>query len=172
MNKFVYHKIPKTMMGNTLYPLNALKEIFPKVYESEQEKYKDRLNLLKKEILPLGCLWNDVIHLSPIEPTIIKSAMVSAGIITMPKLFYYKIPLSSLDARNLTLYFPSKGAQQNEKFFPYSSEDAYEFTIPDETFSYYLECGKNNTKPLMHFGLPHVFYKGEIDIMGIEIISV
>lgn len=62
------------MTGEVLMPLNELRTVFPEAYAEHVGKYKGRENLLEERIPILECLWNDVLHLSPINPqTIIET---------------------------------------------------------------------------------------------------
>lgn len=172
MNTFVYHKVPREMIGNNLYALNSLKSVSPILYESAIKKYKNRIDILNKKVTPLNCLWSDVIHLSPIDPKIIKKAMIDSGIQINIQLPYYKISTLKLDPSLTTLYFPSLENRQEEFFATYPSEQFSNFELPNETVSYYARCIDMGVEPLMYYGLPHIFYKGDIDINGVEVINI
>lgn len=64
---YVYHFKRKNMVGSKLIPLNKLKNIYPDIYKEHVKKYVGREKLLTKNIPLLDCLWNDVLHLSPIN---------------------------------------------------------------------------------------------------------
>ena len=48
-----------------------MKDQHPAVYEEHVKKYKGRERLLRREIPLLNCLWNDVLHISPIHPQLV-----------------------------------------------------------------------------------------------------
>lgn len=77
MDLFVYHRKSKNFVGDTIFPLNHLP--FPEVKTREQKKYQGRESLLETKIPPLDCLWNDVIHCTPVHPSIVYSALREAG---------------------------------------------------------------------------------------------
>ena len=39
---YIYHRVPKEMRGEVLFPLNTLKETEPDLYEKESAKYVGR----------------------------------------------------------------------------------------------------------------------------------
>ena len=75
---YVYHMIPPLMRGNVLYPLNQLKEVYPELYKEQVEKYNGREWVRKGQILPLNCMWGDVLHLSAVHPAEIQKALLEA----------------------------------------------------------------------------------------------
>ena len=64
----LYHRRPLRLWGTVLYPLNDLKEIAPDLYQEHGAKYCGREEIRSQRIGPLNCLWNDVLHLSPVHP--------------------------------------------------------------------------------------------------------
>ena len=42
---YLFHMVPQNMQGNTLYPLNDLREVNPKIYKEHKKKYKGREHL-------------------------------------------------------------------------------------------------------------------------------
>lgn len=70
----LYHMKPFDMRGDVLYPLNAMKDIYPDIYEKQIAKYDDhpsRKKLPLRRIPKLDCLWNDVIQCAPVHPHLI-----------------------------------------------------------------------------------------------------
>ncbi|MBK8551651.1 MAG: hypothetical protein IPL53_11555 [Ignavibacteria bacterium] len=65
---YLYHRVPKNLRGNVLYPLNTLKEIHPDLYEQQASKYAGREHITCQIIPILNCLWNDVLHFSAVNP--------------------------------------------------------------------------------------------------------
>jgi hypothetical protein len=68
---YVYHFKPQKMIGARLFPLNVLLKTHPKIGDEHAKKYINRESTLLQTIPPLNCLWNDAIHLFPINPQII-----------------------------------------------------------------------------------------------------
>jgi hypothetical protein len=76
---YLYHRVPKDMRGNTLHPLNQLKKVSPDIYAQKVKKYEGRLEILERKIPALDCLWNDVLHLTAVHPTVLNAAFESVG---------------------------------------------------------------------------------------------
>src|SRR4051812_37580591 len=76
---YIYHKIPKDMHGNVLFPLNVLKEIHPDLFQKEALKYVGREYIMEQKIPFLNCLWNDVLHFSAVNPSVLKNNLIEAG---------------------------------------------------------------------------------------------
>lgn len=88
-------------MGKTLYPLNVLKHEIPEAASNHLLKYHGREWALGKEIPILNCLWNDVLHLSPVSPQIILDTMKEESLYESgnePKeIEVFKIPVDLID---------------------------------------------------------------------------
>ena len=95
---FIYHMKPIKMLGNTLYPLNTLKEISKDTYayEFHVAKYTHRKSLMEIKIPVLNCLWNDVVHCSPIDPNLHYRAFIKAGLQPVRNMEFFKIPIELL----------------------------------------------------------------------------
>ena len=39
---YLYHRVPENLIGETLYPLNELKTLYPDVYAEHVKKYEGR----------------------------------------------------------------------------------------------------------------------------------
>jgi hypothetical protein len=70
--------VPKNFTGSILYSLNQLKTRLPEIYAIQVQKYTGREILMQCKIPLLNCLWNDVLHFSPVHPNKIREAFVSA----------------------------------------------------------------------------------------------
>jgi hypothetical protein len=70
----LYHDVPAELIGSTLYPLNDLRESHPDIHAREIATYDDhpsRITLPRTTIDALDCLWNHVLHASPIQPNLL-----------------------------------------------------------------------------------------------------
>jgi hypothetical protein len=172
---FVYHGVPKSLEGSILYPLNILKDKYPEVYTKEASKYAGREHVRELEIPALDCLWNDVIHLSAIPPKDLKKALVDAGMDESVRMRFYQIDPESLNPENCIVYINNKkgGSVASEAFAPYNQEDLPNYSaLKQETKDYYKERFAEGKRPLMFAYVPHIFYKGSIDISNLPIIEV
>jgi len=177
MQNYLYHLQPKDLSGTILKPLNQLRITNPDLYAAKVTMYKDREFLLERKIPLLDCLWNDVLHLSPIPPTTWKDTRVQAGMSDKPFTFY-KIDPETLDKNQLAIYLFKelerfrKHVPDNE-FISYSSSELRKIVdISKPVQRYYKDMYQSNNKPKLFFGIPHILYKGTIDISQAETISV
>lgn len=173
--EYLYHRVPKNMSGNILYPLNTLKEIRPEIYAEQVKKYEGRERLLTAEVPPLNCLWNDVLHFTAVAPNELKANLAKAGI-DMPQQSWFKIPVTMIDGPNSIafVYRRDLGVMPNFKEyepFDVAKMDIYR-KVPEETIEYYREENKEGRRPLLFHLVPHVLYKGNIDTTGLEIVRV
>jgi hypothetical protein len=162
----VYHKKPDNLKGDTLYPLNQLKEIYPEVYAEEIKKYTEegRVGLMNADVIPLGVKWNDVVHLTPIHPDQIRDALSLLG--RHPNLEHIEVDASRLDSDNTTIYVDSGDPIITpEDFHPYTPENLKRFSeLSQKTKDYYRQEVEKGERPLLHKYAPHVLHKGPIKL--------
>lgn len=151
---FVYHEISEDFIGDTLYPLNTLKNIYPDVYTREVKKYTGRKEIQNKKIPSLNCTWLDVIHFSCVDPKIIFDELVHIGFdYQMDE--YIQLNANELDVNKWVVF--QDNVYDGGVFF--DSLDAVDCsTLPVETIEYYKECYKENKHPLIFAGIPHLLY--------------
>ena len=75
----LYHLLPEPLVGEALLPLNRLAEAHPEIAARHRAKYAGREALLRRPVPPLGCLWGDVLHLSPVHPARVREALLAVG---------------------------------------------------------------------------------------------
>lgn len=169
---YLYHRVPtKDLCGNEIIPLNTLKVIRPDLFEEYMKKYSKRMSVPSQRIIPLDCLWNDVIFLSAVHPQDLLAAVRSLGR-NPSRTKFYKIPVNTLDPARMAVWkFESydKGA---EEFVPFTEDSIVKFSkVPNKAIEYWKSRPKNET--LMLFGyIPHFLFKGRINISTAEIIEV
>lgn len=164
------------MEGTVLYPLNALKQIYPGVYAEHVKKYEGRMFVMDGKVPVLNCLWNDVLHMSSVNPADIKREMDKVGI-DMRGSRFYKIYPDSLEPEKTIVYlykmFEPNHAVAEADFEAYDPSRVGEYsTIPEGTKDYYRDMTKNDKRPLLWHMIPHILYKGSIDVADLEIITV
>ncbi len=174
---YLYHSVPKNLEGNILYPLNILKERFPHIYEEQVLKYVGREQVLSQQIPILNCLWNDVLHFSPVNPTEVKQALMEAGRTNEFTMNCYQVDPNLIDPQSAIVYlyvYADNGDKMNEKnFVPYNSEKIEKFSsLPQSTKDYYKKMIDKHERPLLYHRVPHILYKGTLDITNLPIISV
>lgn len=174
---YLYHMVHNDMEGNVLYPLNQLKTIFPKLYEKYSAKYKGREEVTELVIPALNCLWNDVLHFSPVHPKLIKDVYVSAGHY-FPTVRFYQIDPEMLDPKNTIIFLNEpdgavKPSLNPNSFITYSPEVIAQHTdLPQAAIDFFNSIPKGAPQPNMHVFVPHVLYKGSLDISDVEIITI
>jgi len=90
---------------------------------------------------------------------------------------YYQIDVNTLKKENIAIYsYP-----RLIKNFSLSPEDYIDFSpeilaehnnVPEMTKQYFKETYEQDERPLLYAGIPHVLYKGTIDISDVPIVSV
>ncbi|MDB5266580.1 MAG: hypothetical protein JWN89_395 [Parcubacteria group bacterium] len=172
---FVYHIVPKGMQGTVLYPLNTLKNIFPDAYQAHVKKYEGREILLQRRIKRLGCLWNDVLHLSALNPSIVDREMRKLG--KGFALSYVEIPAEKLELEKTVVYLNSpreKGTPPPEDdYLAYDPNEVEKYAyLPEATTEYYKETIEAGMIPMGFHLVPHILYKGTIDTADLKIVTV
>jgi hypothetical protein len=194
---YVYHRVPPDLRGRVLYPLNELKGRFPDLYERLQENYATRGDIAALRIPPLGnCLWNDVLHLSPIHPARIQSALAEAGHdLPAPWRRFFQIDARLLDQASTVVYGPREaywsGHFDIEKASAEVGLDCVPFSpellrglgeVPEATRDYYAHvtaeaaagASRAGSFPAIFLHTPHVLYKGQLDttLDGVSIVEI
>lgn len=173
---YLYHWVPENMRGSVLYPLNMLKKIYPEIYKKNSKKYEGRKFVMEYKIKPLNCFWNDAIHLSAVDPLLIKNAYEECGG-SFTRMRFYRINTDLLDKKNTTVYLYKYNESENEaddrnwKNFDIKDISSYSI-LSDETKNYYCKSLANGKRPLLYHLVPHILYKGTIDISNTEVIEL
>lgn len=177
---YIYHHASSNLQGDTLYPLNALKNIYPDIYANEISKYAGR-EYVNEQRIPMfnSSLWNDVLFFTAVEPSEIYKARRDAGWPDLKPQKYFKIDPSKLDQSELGIFLFQTNANPkhytHDNFSDYSYEALTKITeIPPSTKEYFkneFEAGEPNIKLFFRY-IPHVLYHGEINISDAEIIIV
>jgi hypothetical protein len=152
----------------------------PDVYQKEAKKYDGRQHVMQKRITLLGsCLWNDVLFLISTHPEEIIQTRRDAGWPDNGPHKYFKIDPTKLDQSKLGVFLFTPGLESTDsyedQFVPYVYEDLEKYSrVPQETKDYFkeeLENGEERIKLFFRY-IPHILYKGEIDISESEIITI
>lgn len=174
MKEYLYHQIPPNMSGTTLFPLNQMKDIFPEIYHTEFKKYEWRQEVPKQQIPQLNCLWNDVIFLFAVHPKEINNALTKAGLAPL-KNSYYEIPLEQFDQSCMSIWsciFEGNERVKNFSSFDVNQIDIYK-SLGKGTYEYFRKM--KETSPhrfLIYLTVPHILYKGTINIEGLNVIQL
>lgn len=174
MMKFVYHAVPELMNDNQLIPLNLMGDSMSNVRSKNLEKYKGREEILDRKIPLLNCLWNDAIQLLPLHPQKIFDLQKQLRLIdSVPPYRFYKIDLDKLDPSKTVVFFKTAPGEENTEVKWLSKVDFDSLQeIPEATIAYYKTLIGTGELPFNYQFVPHIFYKGALDISGAEIISL
>ncbi len=173
----LYHRKPQDLQGDILYPLNTLKNIFPDLYEKKVEKYGGREFVMNQKIPGLDCLWNDVLHFSPVSPQDIVDALREAGDPLDFDPTFYEVDPSMLEPEKTIVYLYNN-AESDDKMNPsnftsYNPADITTYNkLPLITKNYYRQMIIENKKPLFYHGVPHILYKGTINVSQLKVMNV
>lgn len=167
----VYHMVPDNMQGTILYPLNVLKKKYSGIYTDKTAKYQGREPVRERTIPFLNCLWNDVLFLCPVHPAKILKKLREIGY-DYPRERFYKIDAGLLAHNNtVVLTYPGNGIEpQYHKQSPNSISGIDE--LPQITIEYFQECFNEKKRFMLFAYIPHVMYKGNIDISKVPIMEV
>lgn len=166
------------MTGGVLYPLNTLQTIYPDIYHAHKTKYEGREEMMGFIIPRLNCLWNDVLHFSAVHPKEVKDAIAQAGGRSDYTLSCYEIDSNQLELDKVVVYLYSTpninlNMTTESEFVSFDPKDIEKYShLPKETIEYYAESYRNKRKPLPFHRVPHILYKGSVDIKNCPIIEV
>jgi hypothetical protein len=174
---YLYHSVPKDLEDNILYPLNVLRKKYPNLYEKRLSKYTGREHITQQRIPTLDCLWNDVLHFSAVHPREIKEALLQAGRNPYFTMKYYEVDPKLLEPEHTTIYlYPhddTGNKMREENFTTYDPAEIAQFSsIAQATKDYYKEMIGKGERPLLYHRIPHILYKGTLDITGLSILTI
>lgn len=173
---YLYHRVPENMKGNILYPLNELKNIFPEIYLENVKKYKGREETMEHRIPILNCLWKDVIHMSSVHPSEVKKELGKNGQV-MFKTKFFEIDPFLLEPEKTIIYLYGHNKREDklkeDNFAKYDPNKIQDYSLfPEETKRYYAEIIRDGRKPLLWHRIPHFLYKGNINVLNLNILEV
>ena len=165
-SNYLYHLKKRDLKGDTLHPLNVLKDKHPDIYAEEIKKYaRGREDLTKKQVLPLGVSWSDVLHLSAVHPDKIKKALQDAGSKADLDLAHYEIDPKTLDPKDTIVYMNDSDDVEQGNFVSYNPAELEKYSsLPQATKDHYTESLAKGERPYLHHRVPHILYKGSIKI--------
>ncbi|MES2216529.1 MAG: hypothetical protein V4481_04520 [Patescibacteria group bacterium] len=176
--EYIYHRVVDNMQGKILYPLNVLKDKYPDQYAEHVKKYQGREQVLKIQIPILNCLWNDVLHFTAVPPETLFANLKSTGFEVEKWLWkkWYKIPADLLESSNTIVCLYERDLRivpDATDFYSYDPNKIEEYRkVPQVTLDYYKEKFDAGERPLLFHHIPHILYKGAIDVTGVEIIDL
>jgi len=172
---YLYHLVPATgLIGNELVPLNTLKSISPTAYDYHFRKYENRPRVPEQGIPPLDCGWNDVVFFTAVHPQVIASAYDSCGV-RLTKRRFYRIDPKKIDLEHTTVWLCKSHSKEPEDFVPFDPQRVEQFSeFPAQTLEYYQRMVREGRRRemLIFAYIPHILFKGTVDVSDAEIIEV
>lgn len=179
---YVYHMVPKKMMGNRLIPLNQLKGKNEELYEEYKQKYfnhPDTPKLLERTVPKLDCLWNDVLHFLPLHPYHIYQGLQSLGISVKSDVLFFQIPVELLlENANVLYHYPKESyggpaAPIQPEIIEVIDVRMYKILdrLPEDALAYYKEEHKQGRGFGMFAHIPHLLSQGEVDVAKVDVIN-
>ena len=167
---FAYHARPASLRGETLHPLNRLRDTHRELYERERRKYAGREALLKLRIPVLDVLWNDALHLSAIHPGRLAASWRAAGLQSpIWEREFFQIPVERIDASR-SAWFPS-GALPFTEVVWFDPERYREPDVAPDGYDEYLRrCRERGRQPRPFAYVPHVLVAAPIDVSGLGVV--
>jgi hypothetical protein len=169
----LYHRRPPNMRGSVLHPLNVLRQVMPDLYEHQRKKYTGREELLQQRVIPLNCLWNDVLHLSPVHPRKV-AELASSEAVFWSEADWFEIDATNFTADNTAIFrytdisiSTTIAADEFEVFDRSKLPSLGE--VPPLTKEYYRTADKGG-KYFIFCGVPHILHRGSIDVEQAKII--
>ncbi len=193
MIEHIYHIKPTNMKGSILYPMQKVMKLMPAEFAFHAKKYGTKREILDAEFPLAGCTWQDMIHCSPVDVSLIvrtlKEVFEEAGQLEKLNLeryksvSYFKIPVAKLEIDSLyTLQLEndlgtSKAAIEEvtakSLFLFKESETIVSDQISKSQMDYFQECAANPKKLRSIFSkLPVILYKNQIELSDCEELEV
>ena len=177
----LYHLLSDDLRGDVLHPLNRLRDLHPDLHARYARKYRGREALMERRVPGLDCLWNDVLHLSPVHPALIRDAKRGLGL-GRPEggraVAVIDPERHGLTSGNIAVWLSPTRAKGDmtvsaEDWAPYAPAFVAANThMPERTLAHYRSAKANGHPTFLFVGIPHVLHRGSIDLRGAEIVRV
>jgi hypothetical protein len=174
----LYHLVPEELSGTKLYPLNQLISISPGAYAKAVSKYAGREEVTQIVIPVLGCLWNDVVFLSPVHPEKIIRARRDAGLVADydKKRSWFVLDSDVLDQSQTLLYrhrpkWLINLETDKTEYVPFAEvSEAEKSRLAEMPEGALWSIRKFREEAFFQSYIPHILYQGVIDVAGAEIV--
>lgn len=171
---FIYHGAQDSMIGNILMPLNQMHDSMSQVRASHLAKYKGREEIIERKTPLLNCLWNDVLQFLPLHPQKVFELQQQLRLIPeIPPYNFFEIDITNLDPKKTTIFFKTAPGEENTVVKWLKDVDITSLQeIPKATLEYYKTLIGTGVLPFNYQFIPHVLYKGSIDIADTKTITL
>jgi len=148
------------MRGSILYPLNKLLEVYPDLYEQKRAKYAGREHVAATYIPGLDCYWGDVVQMFAVPAKIIQKRQKTRG---GDPFSFFEIDSDGLDPSKLCAWV-------GDEFVLFDPKLPVDRTSEEIEADFERRVREKGSARLFIL-LPHVLYKGEIDISSCPIVQ-
>lgn len=171
----LYHLVPAPLTGPDLMPLNRLRERHPDVYAKHARKYAGRGDLPEDPVPGLDCKWGDVLFLTAVEPATIRELHEEAGL-ELPPLRWFEIDPTALETDLLQIYW----YRYTERHRKFDTDNWVAFEpcltpllrlVPEATREHYRGAAQSGRRPFAFFRIPHVLFKGSLELAKLRVID-
>ena len=172
---FIYHGVPDDMRGTHLIPLSGMRRQDPKLAAEYAKKYDGRRKKVMERRIPLlDCRWDDVVQLLPLHPQKVFALQKELGLITEIYPYrFYKINVADLDPDKTAVFFKTAAGEDNVETKWLKDVDLHSLQdLPEATRAYYETLMGTGELPFNYQFIPHIVYKGELDISTAQIITL
>jgi len=169
---YLYHRVPWNLEGSVLYPLNTLKDTHPEIHDHHIRKYEGREHVLESRIPSLNCMWNDVLFFTAVHPSLLRKAWEEIGI-KLPEPFrFFEIDAQSFEPSDATVWLFERGKDDMTGYRSFEADSVEDYSqLPPETLEYYREQHTQGLRPFLFIFVPHILYRGSVDISSARIIE-
>ena len=172
----LYHRKSPAFHGGTLYPLNVLHDVVPELYERQRAKYAGREQTLDQRVPPLGCLWNDVLHFSPVHPSRVAALAREAGLVWYEAEWFEIDPQAAGFTPANTAVFRYSDTRleppiPDDEFEPFDLPQLARMTEPPPAVrEYYRTIPRGSARYFIFAGVPHVLRHGAVDVASAPLV--
>lgn len=162
------------MIGTELVPLNQMHGVMTKIRDTYQQKYNGREEIMQRKVPLLDCLWNDVVQFLPLHPSRVFELQKRMRLIpSIPHYRFYELDIDSLDSDRAVVFFKNAVGEENTEVKWLKDVDISELQeIPSATRKYYETLIDTGTAPFNYQFIPHILYRGTVNISASKIIAL
>ena len=163
----LYHIVPEEMIGTTLMPLATLEQIAPALGRQERAKYAGREHIAAMAIPCLACTWLQVLHMFAVPLDVVRRRQ---ELLMSRPLRFFEIEIHKLNPNHLAVWYRDDEQTGHMVFDPFDT--SLPVDCPDEEHEQWFRDEYAAGRPLPLFAaIPHILYKGNIDISRCSIVS-
>jgi hypothetical protein len=91
---------------------------------------------------------------------------------------FFRIPVSKFEQGKVIIFtakkFKFQGSGPEPIDFVNFNEETFSeaAVIPQEMIDYYKKCAENNKKPFLFVFIPHILYRGSLDVSDCEVVEI